>query len=203
LHENEQVTLLDGQDRVIARGQAGANGVAYIQSIGSALPGGRKVTLLRTGAPTETRETAAHHEHRAERSVQLRHVLLEPTAELPAATEQVSLLSGRYRGTPVLVVAGRSNVRIYDLRIPSRPAQIDEVAMVDLSSAGLDLAPGGLPAEFENAQYGPTRMHSSGVLVGDVFARLDNASVRIFAPTQVALAGQPDGAHASSEGVSK
>jgi len=54
----------------------------------------------------------------------------------------------------VLVVAGRSRAQIYDVRHPARPALVQEVAVADLVSAGVELAPGDYRQSRPEAKRG-------------------------------------------------
>jgi hypothetical protein len=175
--EHEQVTMLDSDGRVVATGTAGRNGVAYVRSVVAAGRDGREMTVLRAGREgyNEVREDGG------DRAVEVRQVRLDPAGEVPLR-EPVDLLAGRYQQIPVLVVAGPTSARLYDVSAPRRPALFQDLPLAELAGSGLDLVPTDVPAGFGDDPPGPTRMRPSGVLVGEVFARVrpDRAAVTLY-----------------------
>ena len=169
LIEHEEVLMLGHDGRVVGTGTAGRTGTAYVRSVVAAEPGGREMTVLRASLmESEGHGRGAGY---SDRAVQIRQVRLEPTSELHVG-EPVSLLAGRYQQSPVLIVAGPSQFRLYDVSTPSQPVLIQDVPVADLGSAGLEIGTVDVPTEFGESLTGPTRVRHAGVLVADVFARL-------------------------------
>jgi hypothetical protein len=180
LDEAEQVAMLDHLGGVLAIAPAGANGVAHMRSVlAPATDNG--LTLIRTGSTNELRETRNGAEDR--RSIESRQVLLEPTATLHTGQQAVGLLSGQYQDVPVLIVLGGAQSLVYDVRVPARPSLIRELASNSLIDTALSLRSIDIPAGSNAVLPGLTYARDKGVLIGEVFARLelDKTAITLYA----------------------
>jgi hypothetical protein len=186
LAEQEEVRMLDSDGRVVATGAASRTGDAYVQAVVAPERRGRDVTVLRTSlVDNQGHDRGAVH---GDRTVQIRQVRLELTSDLPVG-EPVSLLAGRYQQSPVLIVVGSSQARLYDVSTHSQPVLIQDMPVADLGSAGLEIGTVDVPTEFGESLTGPTRVQHAGVLVRDVFARLrtDRTAIVLYRTGSEAL----------------